>query len=50
MADCPNLKANQARCACTYDACERRGKCCECVQYHAQSGSLPACLRAVGDK
>jgi len=33
-------------CPCTA-ACERHGRCCECVTHHAQKGSLPACLRHV---
>lgn len=41
--NCGNLKDNLARCNCTYPGCERKGKCCECIQYHRVSGELPAC-------
>jgi len=44
MADsCENLKKNQKKCACTYSACERRGKCCECLAYHLAMKQLPGC-------
>ena len=42
-AQCPSLKANQQRCTCTYTSCERRGKCCECLQYHLSKKQLPGC-------
>ena len=38
-----NLKANQARCNCTYEPCSRKGKCCECISYHLEMDELPAC-------
>ncbi len=38
-----NLKANQARCNCTYKPCPRKGKCCECIAYHLEMDELPAC-------
>jgi hypothetical protein len=25
------MEKNKAACACTYDTCGRKGKCCECV-------------------
>jgi len=31
------------KCPCTY-ACPKRGKCCECIAYHAPSGQFPACF------
>ena len=31
------------KCNCTY-SCPRRGKCCECVQYHRRAGEFPACF------
>jgi hypothetical protein len=31
-------------CACTYMSCPRRGKCCECVEYHNRSGDFPGCF------
>ncbi len=38
-----NLKANKARCNCTYEPCSRKGKCCECIAYHLEMAELPAC-------
>ena len=35
---------NKANCNCTYEPCERKGVCCECLSYHRQLGELPACL------
>lgn len=34
---------NSDNCACTYMSCERRGACCECIQYHMASNQLPGC-------
>jgi hypothetical protein len=34
---------NKVLCNCTYEPCPRKGVCCECLQYHRQSGELPAC-------
>jgi len=42
--ECENLQANKDRCTCTYEPCERKGKCCECLQYHWRMGELPGCL------
>jgi len=33
-------------CACSYSSCSRRGKCCECIQYHLKSNQLPGCAFA----
>ncbi|MHA1150138.1 MAG: DUF6485 family protein [Promethearchaeota archaeon] len=33
-------------CACTYSSCSRRGKCCECIQYHLRMDELPGCVFA----
>ncbi len=30
---------------CTYD-CHRRGKCCECLEYHLSMKQLPGCVFA----
>jgi hypothetical protein len=43
MKECPNQSANLAQCNCTYEPCERKGICCECLRYHRASGELPAC-------
>lgn len=34
---------NLQNCNCTYEPCERKGKCCECIRYHLKSRQLPAC-------
>ena len=39
-----NIEANKAKCPCTYEPCSRKGKCCECIQYHKRLGELPGCL------
>lgn len=41
--NCENHKKNLDHCTCTYTACERRGTCCECLQYHLASKQLPGC-------
>jgi len=35
---------NKAMCACTYEPCSRKGKCCECINYHKKHDELPGCL------
>ena len=42
--ECQNLKDNLQRCNCTYETCDRKGKCCECLSYHWKMKQLPACL------
>ncbi len=32
-------------CTCTYN-CHRRGKCCECIDYHLSMNQLPGCVFA----
>ncbi|MHC4442139.1 MAG: DUF6485 family protein [Planctomycetota bacterium] len=34
---------NMKVCNCTYSPCERKGICCECIQYHLNARQLPAC-------
>ncbi len=41
---CDNVEKNLASCNCSYEPCSRKGKCCECVQYHRRSNELPACF------
>ena len=36
---------NKTTCPCTYDNCERRGICCECIRNHLTTRSLPACMK-----
>jgi len=35
---------NKAKCNCTYEPCDRKGICCECIAYHWRNKELPACL------
>ncbi|MFP3872207.1 MAG: DUF6485 family protein [Candidatus Natronoplasma sp.] len=34
---------NLDNCNCTYPGCSRKGKCCDCIQYHLSRNELPAC-------
>jgi hypothetical protein len=43
MMNC-NAEQNKEKCNCTYEPCERKGMCCECIRYHRLKGELPACL------
>ena len=38
-----NKNTNLNNCNCTYEPCPRKGKCCECIQYHKNNNELPAC-------
>lgn len=42
MIEC-NRSDILARCNCSYEPCSRKGKCCECVEYHRIRNELPAC-------
>ncbi len=42
--ECPNYKRNLERCNCTYEPCNKKGYCCECIAYHLSLGELPACF------
>lgn len=33
---------NMRMCNCTYP-CDKKGMCCECIEYHRKRGELPAC-------
>ncbi|MFB6290910.1 MAG: DUF6485 family protein [Candidatus Bipolaricaulia bacterium] len=41
--ECKNYEANLEECNCSYPGCERKGNCCECIQYHLGRNELPAC-------
>jgi len=43
MAECTNYASNLENCPCTYPGCPRKGKCCECLQYHLAHQELPGC-------
>jgi hypothetical protein len=38
-----NKDKNLERCNCSYDPCEKKGICCECIAYHLRSRALPGC-------
>jgi len=38
------IDANKGECPCTYESCNRKGKCCECISYHLKYDELPACV------
>jgi pyrimidine deaminase RibD-like protein len=48
--DCPNQDENLSLCNCTYEPCSRKGRCCECIQYHLRSKELPACVFSSEDE
>ncbi len=35
---------NRAKCNCTYEPCDKKGICCECIAYHWRNRELPACF------
>ncbi len=43
MSEC-HLEQNLAHCTCTYESCERKGRCCECIVYHRKMKQLPGCF------
>jgi hypothetical protein len=44
MTEC-NQEDRKRDCTCTYD-CHRRGKCCDCIEYHLSMNQLPGCVFA----
>ncbi|MBN2440394.1 MAG: hypothetical protein JXJ04_03585 [Spirochaetales bacterium] len=43
MSECIQSK-NMKKCNCSYEPCSRKGKCCECLQYHMRMNEVPACF------
>ncbi|MBA7618277.1 hypothetical protein ES703_25598 [subsurface metagenome] len=43
MIEC-KIEENLANCNCTYEPCDKKGKCCDCIRYHWRLGELPACF------
>ncbi|MBT0665983.1 hypothetical protein KI809_16855 [Geobacter pelophilus] len=35
---------SKAHCSCSYSACDKRGNCCKCVEYHLKNGEIPGCF------
>lgn len=40
--ECKQQK-NMKFCSCSYPGCDRKGICCECLQYHLKNRQLPGC-------
>lgn len=40
---CDNIGKNTDKCTCSYPGCPRKGRCCECLQFHLKSNELPGC-------
>jgi len=38
------IKENRIKCRCTYPGCPRKGKCCECVEYHRGRVEIVGCF------
>ena len=34
---------NLKNCSCSYEPCDRKGICCECLRYHLKMRQLPGC-------
>ena len=43
--ECVNKWENEQDCTCIEENCERHGICCECIKYHKNKKSKPACLK-----
>jgi hypothetical protein len=43
MIEC-QIEVNRQSCTCTYEPCERKGKCCDCISHHRAKNELPGCL------
>lgn len=41
---CPNIRDNLASCSCSYNPCNRKGLCCQCIAYHRKRREVPGCL------
>jgi len=41
--DCKKA-TNLKMCSCSYDPCNRKGLCCDCVSYHLKKRQLPGCF------
>ncbi|MEW6069384.1 MAG: DUF6485 family protein [Candidatus Thermoplasmatota archaeon] len=43
LKECPNQEYNRKHCICTYEPCDKKGMCCECIRYHLKRHELPGC-------
>ncbi|MBT3355724.1 hypothetical protein HN784_04900 [bacterium] len=41
--ECKKLE-NLTWCNCSFNACGKKGICCECVKYHRERNEIPACF------
>ena len=41
--DCERKETNIQNCTCTYSGCDKKGVCCQCLQYHLGMKQLPGC-------
>jgi hypothetical protein len=42
--ECMMLEKNKKYCTCTYEPCDKKYNCCECLRYHWSNRELPACF------
>jgi len=35
---------NLKNCPCTWEYCDKKGICCECIKYHLNNNEMPACF------
>jgi hypothetical protein len=41
--ECVSTTSRQ-HCTCTYTGCDKRGNCCQCIQFHRQRDEIPGCF------
>lgn len=37
-------------CSCPNTSCERHGKCCQCINFHRENGTLVCCMKEIANK
>lgn len=47
---CADGCSNTHPCSCPNVDCQNHGKCCDCVANHKSRGSLPLCMRDLGEQ
>lgn len=43
MKEC-NMNFNKSKCNCSYEPCDKKGICCDCIRYHLSIEQFPACF------
>ncbi|MFW6220470.1 MAG: DUF6485 family protein [Nanoarchaeota archaeon] len=38
------IDENKLNCNCSYNDCNRKGLCCDCLNHHIKKRELPACF------